>query len=82
MIQPFGDNLLIKPVEEGGILQSMEGSLCQYGEVVAIGDKVQHIKVGDKIGFTIWGVNKLKIENEKYYFIPEDSRFVLGILLS
>ena len=81
MIQPFGNNLLIKPVEQNTILKSAEGSMCEYGIVTAIGSEVKYLKVGDKIGFTVWGVNKLNIEDEKHYFISEDPRFILGILL-
>lgn len=77
-IKPFGNNILVKPHEQDTILKA-EGGLCEYGEVVDVGNDVKEIKVGDIIGFTVWGVNRLTIENEKHYFIPEDSRFILGI---
>jgi co-chaperonin GroES (HSP10) len=80
MIKPFGDNILVKPVEKKSILMSDMNSLCEYGEVIAIGDEVKHIKVGDMIGYTIWGVNKLQIDEQTHYFIPEDSRFILGTI--
>lgn len=77
-IKPFGNNMLIAPREASTILKGYEGTLCEYGEVIAIGDDVQIIKVGDIIGFTKWGIKELIINEEKYKFIPEDARFILG----
>jgi co-chaperonin GroES (HSP10) len=81
-IKPFGKNILVKPIEKKQILVSSQPSLCEYGTVIAIGDEVTKIKVGDTIGYTVWGVNSLEIENEKHYFIPESGEFILGVLLS
>jgi len=80
MIKPFGNNILVSPIEKKQVLVNEQAPLCEYGKVDAVGDDVQFIKVGDIIGFTIWGVNSLQVEDEKYYFIPEDARFVLGVL--
>lgn len=80
MIKPFGNNILVKPVVKKQILVNAQTSLCEYGDVVAVGEDVKYIKVGDRIGYTIWGVNKLEIENDSHYFIPEDPRFVLGTI--
>jgi co-chaperonin GroES (HSP10) len=79
-IIPFGNNILIEPIEKKNVLLSDQQLLCEYGLVVAVGGDVKHIKVGDKIGFTVWGVNKLQIDNETYHFVPEDSRFILGTI--
>lgn len=77
-IKPFGNQILVKPVEKKQILVSERQTLCEYGEVIAVGEEVREIKVGDTIGYTVWGINHLDIENERHYFIPEDSRFILG----
>lgn len=84
-IEPFGNQILIEPIKKEQILVSDVGTLCEYGNVIAIGDQVEKIKVGDVIGYTVWGVNSLVIDDgsangKKYYFIPEDQRFVLGKL--
>lgn len=79
-ITPFGNQILVKPTEKKQVLISERKSLCEYGEIMAIGDEVQKLKVGDIIGYTVWGINSLEINDEKHYFIPEDSRFVLGKL--
>jgi len=80
-IKPFGSNILVKPVENKQVLVNQARSLCEYGEIISCGDKVSGLKVGDKIAYTIWGVKSVEIENEKYYFIPQDDRFILGIVI-
>lgn len=77
-ITPFGNNILVKPTVEPTILQSADGYLCEYGEVLAIGDTVEHIKVGDIIAYVKWGTKNIDVKGEKIWFIPEDDRFVLG----
>lgn len=80
MIQPFGDQILVKPIEKQQVLLSEEGTLSEYGEVVAIGSHVSEIKVGDKIGFSVFGIEKLIIDEQKYYFIRESPEFLLCTL--
>lgn len=86
-IKPFGNNILVKPSEKKNPLLS-ERKMCEYGKVIAIGENVGRdwlgfkkkgsIKIGDTIGYTVWGLNSLEIKNEKHYFVPEDPRFILG----
>lgn len=80
MIKPFRRWLLIKPVEKETVLVADEGTLNEYGEVIAIGDQVTQIKVGDKVGFSVFGVEKLIIDDQKHYFVKEDDEFLLGII--
>ena len=77
-MKPLFNNILVKPTETDTILRSQEGFLCEYGEVIAIGDEVKVVKVGDIIGYTFWGMKKLEKDGEKFYIIPEDGRFILG----
>lgn len=79
-INPFGFNILIKPIEKKQILVSDQPSLCEYGEVIAVGNKVTEIKVGDTIGYTVFGINSLEIDGTKHYFVPETSEFILGTI--
>jgi len=80
MIKPYGKNILIKPTQKNTILKQNEGTLCEYGDVLAVGDEVRNVKVGDKVGFVIWGINKLQVDEETYYFLPESSDFILGFI--
>ena len=79
-IIPFGRRILVKPVEKKTVLVSDDGTLNEYGEVVAIGKDVKEIKVGDKIGYSVFGVEKLIIDEEKSYFLQEDSDFLLCVI--
>lgn len=79
-IKPFGNRILVRPVERNQVLVSDDGTLNEYGEVLAVGDKVFQIKIGEKIGFSVFGVEKLVIDEEKYYFITEDSEFLLATI--
>lgn len=79
-IKPFGNQILVKPTVKKQVLISDSNTLCEYGEVFAIGDKVEQIKVGQIIGYLVWGINSLEIDNEKHYFVPETDEFILGTI--
>lgn len=77
-IKPFGNNILIRPTERKQVLVSDRKSLQEYGEVVAIGDEVKGIEVGQTVFYTVWGTKSLEYQGENVYFIPADPRFLLG----
>jgi len=79
-IEPFGNQILIQPMQKKSVIVSEKKLFCDYGEVIAVGDEVKKIKVGDIIGYTVWGLNHLEIDGIKHYFVPEDQRFILGKL--
>lgn len=79
-IKPFGAQILVKPIEKQQVLMAEDGTLNEYGEVIAIGSEVKTIKAGDKIGFSVFGVEKLVIDEQKYYFIKESDEFLLAII--
>lgn len=80
-ILPFGNNILVQPAVKKQVLVSEEGMLCEYGTAIAIGDEVKKVKVGDNIGYSVFGIEKLVIEEEKFYLIPEDPRYLLGFIV-
>ena len=77
-VEPLFNNILVKPIERKSVIVSQNKSFCDYGEVIAVGDEVQKVKVGWIIGYTVWGINHLEIDGKKHYLVPEDSRFILG----
>lgn len=79
--KPFGNYILIKPVQRKQVLVSDSGMFCEYGEVLAIGEDCKKVNIGDILGFLVWGVQKLEVEGETHYFIPEDGNFILGWLI-
>lgn len=76
-IHPFGNRILVAPVEKEQILVADDGTLNEYGTVIAIGPGVGMVQVGDKVGFSVFGVEKLVIDEDKYYFLEESSEFLL-----
>lgn len=79
-IKPFGNRILIRPVSKAQVLMSETGELSEYGEVIAVGDKVAQIQVGQTVGFSVFGVEKLVIDEEKFYFLQEDADFLLAVI--
>lgn len=80
MIKPFGDRILVKPEERKQVLISDDGTLNEYGTVLAVGPDVKVIKEGDKIAFSVFGIEKVVIGDDKHYFIQENPEFLLAIL--
>lgn len=76
-ISAYGNQVMIEPEKVKQVLVSDSHSLCEYGTVVSVGEDVKTIKVGDKIGYLIWGLNSLEMDGTKYYFVPESSEFIL-----
>lgn len=80
-IIPFGYNILVEPVKRKRHVVSDQASLCEYGKVIALGkDCTGQIKVGDTIGYTVWGLKHLEIGDTRYYFVPESDDFILGVI--
>lgn len=79
-VRPFGNRILIKPEEKEQVLISDDGTLNEYGTVIAVGPDVKTIKEGMKVGFSVFGVEKLVIGDEKNYFIQESPEFLLAII--
>lgn len=61
----------MKPEAQQQVLASNDGVLSEYGIVTQIGAKVQDVKVGDKVGFSVFGIEKLILNEEKHYLIRE-----------
>ncbi|HSX09423.1 MAG TPA: co-chaperone GroES [Candidatus Saccharimonadales bacterium] len=91
--KPLFDNVLIKPVQAdtksaGGIyLPENVKEKPQLGEVVAVGPGKTHphgevtkmvVKVGDKVLYTKWGGNEVKVGNEEWKIVKQDD--ILAII--
>lgn len=93
-IKPISDHILIEPIKgeeksKGGILlpQTAEKERPEQGKIIAVGpgrkDKMGKIiplevKPGDKILFTKYGPNEIKIDNQEYLIAKEED--ILAIL--
>lgn len=80
-MKPFGRNILIKPIEKKQVLVSDNPSLTDCGEVIAVGDLVKEIKVGDTLAYVFWGILKVEdIDGELFHLILETDEYILGTL--
>ncbi len=92
-IQPLGDRVLVKPLEEkeqvknGIIIPDSAKEKPQEGEVIAIGtgkldDKGAKIaftvKAGDKVLISKYGGTEVKVDGIAYLIMREDD--ILGII--
>lgn len=77
--KPFGKNIRVVPEAKKFVAQVNEGTFLDIGEVVAVGDEVTKIKVGDKVSYWLFGIKMVEHGDEKHHIIPEDSKFILEI---
>ena len=85
-IKPLFDNVLVKPLAAetktaGGIyLPETAKEKPQIGEVMAVGEGARDdagklipmvVKIGQKVMFTKWGGNEVKIENEEWKLVKQ-----------
>lgn len=80
LVKPYGTRILVKPAAKTQVLVFDSGTLCEYGKVVAIGTEVKNVKEGDTIGFVVWGIEKLDVRDEIFYFLDEKSDYILGFI--
>jgi len=86
--QPYGDRVLVKPAPQeemtsfGIIIPDTTKEKPEQGTVVAVGPGKKSdegrviplsVKVGDRIMFSKYGYEEIKINGAEYYLIREDS---------
>ncbi len=89
-IQPIDERILVKPVEQeerkvGSIYipDTASKERPQIGEVIAVGDDVDHknearkklselVKVGDRVVFAKYGGTEIKVEEVEYLIISRN----------
>jgi chaperonin GroES len=85
---PYGDRILVKPLPEdtvtsfGIIIPDTAREKPEQGKVVAVGPGKKSedgkvipvsVKVGDKIMFSKYGYDEVRIDGQDYYLIREES---------
>lgn len=92
MLKPLGERVLIKPLpaeeitKSGIVIPDTAKEAPAEGEVVALGNgKIKEgkmhqfsVKIGDKVLYSKYSGDELKIEGEEYKIMKEDE--ILGIL--
>ena len=87
-IKPLGDHVLIEPLPQaektkGGIFlpESAEKERPEQGQIVAVGPGKKlisgkiiplNVQVGDKVLFTKYGPNEIKVDDKEYLIAKEE----------
>lgn len=83
-IQPLNDRVLVKRLEEdnktvsGIIIPDNSKEKPAQGEVVAVGNKAEDVKTGDKVIFGKFSGQEVKVEGQEFLIMKEEEIF--GIL--
>ena len=93
-IKPLGDHVLIEPLPQaektkGGIFlpESAEKERPEQGQIVAVGPGKKlisgkiiplNVQVGDKVLFTKYGPNEIKVDDKEYLIAKEED--ILAII--
>lgn len=83
MLKPLSNNLVIKGTElksQSGIVipESAQLGRPATGEVIAVGEKVKGVKVGDKVLVKGYMVDDVEIDKKKYMICQDDA--IIGIV--
>ncbi|MFI5240347.1 MAG: co-chaperone GroES [Candidatus Saccharimonadia bacterium] len=77
-LQPLADRVVAKPIEaetktaSGFYLTETAKEKPQIGEVLAVGKDVKEVSVGDKIVYTKYGPNEIKVDNQDMLLLKEE----------
>ena len=85
IIKPLGERVLIKQTEQEEVTKSgivLPGTASKekpiIGEVLAVGSKIEEVKVGDKVIFEKYSGTEFKDGEESYLILEKDN--VLAIV--
>lgn len=85
IIKPLGERVLIKQTEQEEVTKSgivLPGTASKekpiIGEVLAVGSKIEEVKVGDKVIFEKYSGTEVKYGEESYLILEKDN--VLAIV--
>lgn len=95
-IKPLGDRVLVKPIQEeqktkSGIIipETVGEEKPDQGEIIAVGEGKRSdsgdiiplsVKVGDKVIFSKYSPDEIKIDDEEYFIISESN--ILAVIKS
>lgn len=72
MVQPLKNNVLIRPFALESAIKMVDDSTIEKAEVLAIGDEVTDVKVGDIIYFKDYNKDVIIEDNKEIVLIPEE----------
>lgn len=81
IIKPYHHKVLInvQAPTAGELDLSAKPTVVEYGEVVAVGNLVSDLKVGDKLFFKAWALDVITHEGETYYFLDTQGEGICAV---
>lgn len=77
--KPYHDKIEVKPLVKESPLASARDNFEEAGEVIAVGENVTKVHVGDVIFFRPYGCwETIEYEGEKHYVVAESNEYILG----
>lgn len=70
--------LKIEEAKAGVLNTSSRETAVEFGEVLAIGEGVKSLKVGDKVFVKAWGIDIVNHNEERFYFVNLETNAILG----
>lgn len=84
-IKPINDHIFLEPLKaeektKSGLVlpETADKEKPQEGRVLAVGPKITSVKEGDKVLFTKYGPNEIKIDDKEYLIAKEED--ILAII--
>ncbi len=69
------------PEAKAGVLDvSSRQSAVEVAKVIAVGENVTKLKIGDFVFVKSWAIDIITHEDKKYYFCNLDTNGILGII--
>jgi len=78
--QPGIVQLKIDEAKAGVLDTSSRNSAVEFAEVVAVGDGVENLKVGDHVFVKSWGIDIITHQEKKYYFLNLETKAIVAIV--
>lgn len=79
MIIPYKNRIVVKPFQQESILSESDGPIVEAGEVLAVGDGVEWLAIGDIVYFDRYGCSKTaKRDDVEYYTVLVSEDTILG----
>ena len=83
-IKPWGNKIQLEfpTTKAGAIVMEQGSSIQEMGTVVALGPfaKISPLKKGQKLLVKTWDVDVITVEDQKFYFISDDSRAICAVV--
>lgn len=79
-INPYKGKIWIELIEmeAGGLSVIGHNIVSEKGKVIAVGEGVDDVGVGDTLYVKAWGLDHVAIDGKNYYVADIDSKAILG----